>query len=133
MTRIMQSTTIVLTSALLLLTSACTTIKPIYSTPEQPFETQVVVGEKVRVTYLDASTKDILVTEVTDVEIKGTLTKANKVLPKGAEVETEWGDVYAIETVKVSPIKTVGAGLGILVAIPIIAVGGILAVAAGGG
>ena len=132
MTRIMQRTAIVLTSALLLLTSGCTTIKPVYSTAEQPFESQIVVGEKVRITYIDSSTKDIFVTEVSDKEIKGTLAKSNKVLPKGTGIMVDWGDVYAIETVKVSAIKTVGAGLGIIVALPIIAVGGIFAVAAGG-
>lgn len=132
MCKIMQRATILLTSALFLLTSACTTIKPVYETPEQTFETQIEVGEKVRITYIDDAAKDIIVTEVTAREIKGTLAKANKVLPKGAEVVADWKDVYAVETVKVSAIKTVGAGLGIIVAIPILAVGGILAVAAGG-
>jgi len=34
--------------------------------------------------------------------------------------------------VKISPLKTVGAGLGVIVAIPIMVVGGVLAVAASG-
>jgi len=80
----MQRIAIVLTGALLLLTCACTTIKPVYSTVEQPFESQIVVGVKVRTTYIDSSTKDIFVTEISDKEIKGTLAKANKVLPRGA-------------------------------------------------
>jgi hypothetical protein len=131
MFNIMQRTAIVLTSALFLLTSACTTIKPVYETPEQSFETQIEIGEKVRITYIDDITRDIFVTEVTAKEIKGTLAKSNKVLPKGAEVVADWKDVYAVETVKISAIKTVGAGLGIIIAIPLIAVGGVFAVAAG--
>ena len=132
MCKIMQRTTILLTSALFFLTSACTTIKPVYETPEQSFEVQIEVGKKVRITYIDDVAKDIIVTEVTAKEIKGTLAKSNKVLPKGTEVVADWKDVYAVETVKVSAIKTVGAGLGIIVAIPFLAVGGVLAVAAGG-
>lgn len=132
MFKIMQTTMRVLAGALFLLTSACTTIKPVYQTPEQSFETQIEVGQKVRITYIDDVAKDIIVTELTATEIKGTLAKANKVLPKGAEVVADWRDVYAVETVKVSAIKTVGAGLGIIVAIPFLVVGGVLAVAAGG-
>jgi len=133
MFKIMQRTTIVLTSALFLLTGACTTVKPIYETSGQSFETQIDVGEKVRITYLDEASRDILVTEVSAAEIKGTLAKASKVQPRGTMIIADWRDVYAIESVKVSPIKTVGAGLGIIVAIPILAVGGVLAVAASGG
>jgi len=132
MFRIMQSVAIVLTSALFLLTSACTTVKPIYELPGQSFESQIAVGEKVRITYLDARTKDIIVTDVSAKEIKGTLAESSKVQPKGTEVIADWRDIYAVESVKISPLKTVGAGLGVIVAIPIMVVGGVLAVAASG-
>lgn len=132
MFKIMQSVVIVLTSALFLLTSACTTVKPIYELQGQSFETQIAVGDKVRLTYLDERTKDIIVTSVDAMEIKGTLAESSKVQPRGAEVVADWRDIYAVESVKFSPLKTAGAGLGVIVAIPIIAVGGVLAVAASG-
>ena len=44
----------------------------------------------------------------------------------------DWQDIYTVETVKISAIKTAGAAVGVVVAIPFLAVGALFAGAAGG-
>ena len=50
---------------------------------------------------------------------------------KGAAVDEEWADVFSVETVKISPVKTAGAAVGIVAAIPFLALGVMFAGAGG--
>ena len=120
---------VVIASILFLTNAACTTIKPVYDTEQTPFASQIKVGDRVRLAYLDGRVTEIRVTDVSETGIKGGLHKGSKVRPKGAEVIADWQDIYSIEDVKVSVLKTAGAAVGVLVAIPIIAVGALVAAA----
>jgi hypothetical protein len=128
----LRKTLILMTSGLFLLTAACTTIKPVYDLDEEPFARQVKVGDRIRLTFLDGRTQEINITEVSKTEIKGTIHKNTQTQPRGKEVVADWQDVYAVETVKISAIKTVGAAVGVVVAIPLLALGALFMGAAGG-
>ena len=130
----LRKTFILMMSGLFLLSAACTTIKPVYNIDEEPFASQVKAGDRVRLTYLDGRIQEIHITELSETEIKGTIHKNTLTHPKGKEVVADWQDVYAVETVKISAIKTAGAAVGVVVAIPFLALGALFmgAGAAGG-
>jgi hypothetical protein len=98
-----------------LLNSACTTTRPIDVDEHTSYAQQIRVGDKVRLLYLDERVKDIKVTEINEQEIIGKL-------DSGGIVIADWRDVYQAERVKLSPLKTAGAAVGIAVAIPVIVV-----------
>jgi hypothetical protein len=122
-----RRTSILLMSGLFLLNAACTTIKPIYDVNQESFASQLKEGDRVRLSYLDGRVKEINVTAVSETEIKGTIHKNTQREPKGYAVVADWEDIHAVETVKISAIKTIGAGVGLVVAIPFIAVGALFA------
>lgn len=122
-----RRTSILLMSGLFLLNAACTTIKPIYDVNQESFASQLKEGDRVRLSYLDGRVKEINVTAVSETEIKGTIHKNTQREPKGYVIVADWKDIHAVETVKISAIKTIGAGVGIVVAIPFIAVGALFA------
>lgn len=122
-----RRTSILLMSALFLLNAACTTIKPIYDVNQESFASQLKEGDRVRLSYLDGRVKEINVTAVSETEIKGTIRKNTQREPKGYAIVADWRDIHAVETVKISAIKTIGAGVGLVVAIPFIAVGALFA------
>lgn len=132
MSKTLKITTTLMMSALFLLSTACTTIKPVYDLDDQSIASQVEAGDRVRLTYLDGRSKEINITEVTATEIKGTIHKNTGTQPRGAPVVADWQDIYTVETVKISAIKTAGAAVGVVVAIPFLAVGALFAGAAGG-
>ena len=128
----LRKTFILMMSGLFLLNAACTTIKPVYDLDEEPFASQVKAGDRVRLTYLDGRIQEINITEVSKTEVKGTIHKNTRTQPKGREVVADWQDVHAVETVKISAIKTAGAAVGVVVAIPFLALGALLMGAGGG-
>ena len=128
----LRNATVLITSVLFLLNAACTTVKPIYNNSQETYASQIKVGEKVRITYINDRVKDIKVTGVDEREIRGTLHKGTLNQRKGAEIVADWKDVYAVETVKVSALKTTGDALGIVVAIPFIALGMVMTGAGAG-
>jgi hypothetical protein len=132
MSKTLKMTTTLMMSGLFLLSTACTTIKPVYDLDDQSIASQVKAGDRVRLTYLDGRSKEINITEVTATEIKGTIHKNTGTQPRGAKVVADWQDIYTVETVKISAIKTAGAAVGVVVAIPFLAVGALFAGAAGG-
>jgi hypothetical protein len=132
MKHITQKTTIFITAILMVMSAGCTTIKPVYDDEAGTYSEQIKLGGRVRLTYLTGAVNEILVTEVNQTAIMGTQYKNNKVRRKGSAIVAEWADIESAETVKISAIKTAGAGLGIIVALPIIAVAGVIGVAAGG-
>ncbi len=132
MNKTLRKTIILLLSGLFLMNAACTTIKPVYNLDDKPFATQVKAGDRVRLTYLDGRSNEINITEVTETEIRGTIHKNTLFQPRGAGVVADWQDIYTVETVKISAIKTAGAAVGVVVAIPFLAVGALFAGAAGG-
>ena len=105
MSRTNKNITIVIACLVCLMNTACTTIKPVYST---------LINDRVR---------EVDVTEVDVAGIKGTIHKASTTQPKGAIVEEEWADIFSVETVRISPIKTAGAAVGVVAAIPFLALG----------
>ena len=127
-----RKTAILMMSGLFLFSAACTTIKPVYNLDEEPFANQVKAGDRVRLTYLDGRIQEINITEISKTEIKGTVHKNTQTRPRGAEVVADWQDVYAVETVKISALKTAGAAVGVVVAIPFLALGALFMGAGGG-
>jgi hypothetical protein len=119
-------------SAALLASTACTTIKPVYDVGAESYASQIQAGDRVRLTYPNQTSREIVVTEATETEVKGTIYKNTKQEPKGYEIVESWNDLDSVETVKISALKTAGAGVGIVVAIPFIAVGALLYGAGGG-
>ena len=122
-----RRTSILLMSGLFLLNAACTTVKPVYDVGPESYASQLKAGDRVRLSYLDGRVKEINVTAVSETEIKGTIHKNTQREPKGHAIVADWKDIHAVETVKISAIKTIGAGVGIVVAIPFIAVGALFA------
>ncbi len=112
MSKILKMTTVLMMSGLFLLGTACTTIKPVYDLDDQSIASQVKAGDRVRLTYLDGRSKEINITEVTATEIKGRIHKNTGTQPRGAKVVADWQDIYTVETVKISAIKTAGAASG---------------------
>jgi len=106
-----------------IMNTACTTIKPVYEDPPVSIASQLKPGDRVRITFINDRTKEIDVTEVDASGIKGTIHKGSTTQRKGAIAEEEWVDIFSVETVKISPIKTVGAAVGIVAAIPFLALG----------
>ncbi len=109
MTKVLRKTSILLVTGLFLMASACTTIKPAYNIDDESYASKVNVGDRIRLTYLDGQGKEIEVTEVSETEIRGTICKNTPFQPKGALVIADWQDIRAVETVKISAIKTAGA------------------------
>lgn len=110
---------------IILMTTACTTIKPVYNVDQTTYAGQLEPGDRVRLSYLDGRIREINVTEVSETEVKGTIHKNTPSEPRGRAVVADWQDIHAVETVKISALKTVGAGLGIVVAIPFLVVGAV--------
>jgi len=108
-----------------MMNAACTTIKPVYNSPQASIASQLAPGDRVRITLINDRTKEINITEVDASGIKGVIHKASTTQRKGAIVEEEWVDIFSVETVKISPIKTAGAAVGIVAAIPFIALGAV--------
>ena len=132
MNHLVKKTSIFLLCGLFLMNAACTTTKPVYSAAQDSYASQLEPGDRVRLSYLDGRIREINVTEVSETEIKGTIHKNTQTEPKGRAVVADWQDIHAVETVKISAIKTIGAGVGIIVAIPFLALGALMAGAAGG-
>ena len=105
------------------LTTACTTNKPVYADPHASIASQLKPGDRVRLTLINDRAKDINITEVDEVGIRGLIHKSSSTQRKGAIVEQEWADIFSVETVKISPVKTAGAAVGIVAAIPFVALG----------
>lgn len=114
MIRPIRRITVTTLCMLFLLNTACTTIKPIDVDERSTYAQQIEPGDKVRLLYLDEQVREIRVVEVNDREITGKL-------ESGGIVIADWRDIYAAERVEISPIKTAGAAVGIVVAIPVLA------------
>lgn len=127
MNHILKKTSNLLLCGLFVMSAACTTIKPVYNVDQDSFASQLEPGDRVRLSYLDGRVREIDVTEVNETEIKGTIHKNTQTEPKGRAVVADWQDIHAVETVRISAIKTVGAGIGVIVAIPFLALGALMA------
>jgi len=103
--------------------TACTTIKPVYGGPGASIASQLKPGDRVRITLVNDRVKEINITEVDQTGIKGTIHKNSTTQRKGAIVEEEWADIFSVEAVKISPVKTAGAAVGIVAAVPFLALG----------
>ena len=114
---------LLIASLICLMSTACTTIKPVYDDPMASIASQLEPGDRVRITLINDRSKDINVTAVDETGIKGNIYKASTTERKGAIVEEEWADIFSVETVKISPIKTAGAAVGIVAAVPFLALG----------
>ncbi len=126
MNRTSRRIAILIAAATCLVNTACTTVRPVYDVGQETYASQIEAGDRVRLTYLDERTKEIVVTEVSETELKGTTYKNTTREPKGHEIVADWRDVYSAEIVTISALKTAGAGVGIIVAIPLLAVGAVL-------
>jgi len=123
MNRTNKNITLVIACLVCLMNTACTTIKPVYSDPQATIASQLSPGDRVRITLINDRVREVDVTEVDVAGIKGTIHKASTTQRKGAIFEEEWADIFSVETVKISPIKTAGAAVGVVAAIPFLALG----------
>lgn len=114
MPKITRSITVTICCTLIFMNTACTTIKPIDVDEQSTYAQKIEAGDKVRLIYLDGRVNEIRVIEINDLEITGKL-------ESGAVVFAGWHDIYEVERVAISPIKTAGAAVGIVVAIPVLA------------
>lgn len=122
---------ILLSSTLFLLNAGCTSIKTIDTAEETTYSQQIEVGERIRLTYLDGRVQDIHVTNINATEISGTIHQGGLKRTTGRGVVVDWRDVHLAERVKISALKTAGAAVGIVAAIPFLAVGVMMAGAGG--
>ena len=83
----------------------------------------LTAGDTVRLSYLNEQVREIRVTDVNEQRISGTLTASTAALPRGTEITTNWDEIYAVQSVKFSPLKTAGAAAVVVVAVPLLAVG----------
>jgi hypothetical protein len=118
---------ILLSSTLFLLNAGCTSIKTIDTAEETTYSQQIEVGERIRLTYLDGRVQDIHVTNINATEISGTIHQGGLKRTTGRGVVVDWRDVHLAERVKISALKTAGAAVGIVAAIPFLAVGVMMA------
>ena len=125
MIRISRKAVIVFASLTCMMNAACTTIKPVYGDPQATIASQLTPGDRVRITLINDRVKDVDITEVDASGIKGTIHKRSTTQRKGAAVDEEWADVFSVETVKISPVKTAGAAVGIVAAMPFLALGAV--------
>lgn len=117
---------ILISSAMFLLNTACTTIKVIDDSEETTYAEQIEVGDKIRLIYLDGRVKNIRVTGVSETEISGTPHDSRFKQAIGPGIVAKWQDVYQAERVNTSVLKTAGAALGLVIAIPVLVVGAVL-------
>ncbi len=122
-----RKTLILLSSTLFLLSAGCTSIKTIDTGDESTYSQQIKVGERIRLTYLDGRVRDIHVTDINETEISGTIHEGGLKRTTGRGIVVDWRDVYVAERVKISALKTAGAAVGIVAAIPFLAVGVMMA------
>jgi len=118
---------ILLSSTLFLLNAGCTSIKTIDTAEETTYSQQIEVGERIRLTYLDGRVQDIHVTNINANEISGTIHQGGLKRTTGRGVVVDWRDVHLAERVKISALKTAGAAVGIVAAIPFLAIGVMMA------
>lgn len=118
---VMRHITTLLLTIILVFTSGCTSTRVVEPDQRGSYSAAVQPGDRIKVTTLDERVREIRVTEVTETKVQGTLTADTHVQRKGRPVSIEWADVYSVQEVKVSAMKTIGAGLGVVVAVPIIA------------
>jgi hypothetical protein len=128
-----RRTTIVIASLICIMNAACTTIKPVYDGPAASIASQLKPGDRVRLTFINDRTKDVSITEVDEIGIKGLIYKASNTQRKGATVDEEWAEIFSVETVRLSPVKTAGAAVGIVAALPFVALGFLFMGAGAGG
>lgn len=121
MTRKAGKIATLLISALLLLNTACTTMKPVYNVDDMTYAGQLKPGDRVLLSFLDGRSKEIDISEVSETTITGTTHKNTDYEPKGHEVVADWRDIDTVQTVKVSALKTAGAAVGAVVVIPVLA------------
>ncbi len=126
MNRTGRKIVILVSSALFLLSTTCTTIKTIDNSEEATYSEQIKVGDNVRLIYLAGQVRNIRVTAISETEISGTPYDSKFKRAIGPGIVAAWTDVYQAETVKVSVLKTAGAAVGLVIVIPVIVVGAVL-------
>lgn len=99
--------------------SACSNIRRVEPDDGEKYSYSVEAGDKLRVTFLDETIVEAKVAEVFEDGFRGQLRD-------GTPIEAAWADIYKVERVTFAPIKTVGATLGVIVAIPVIAAGALV-------
>ena len=123
MSPISKTTSILIVALACLTMTACTTTKPVYNDRQATIASQLKPGDRVRITLINDRIKEIVITEVNEAEIKGTIHADSPTQRKGSIVVEEWADIFSVETVEISPLKTAGAAVGVAVAVPLVALG----------
>lgn len=71
------------------------------------------VGDKVRLSRFGYRTEDVRILKLSESDLSATR-------KDGAVIVVEWRDIYKLEVVKFHPVKTVAAGVGIVVLLPVL-------------
>lgn len=109
-----------LMAALLLTATGCTTIKTVELDKGQSYAEQIEVGDKVRLILHDGRVRELRALEVNERHLSGK--------HRSGHIETVyWSDVFSVQTISLSPAKTVGnTTTGILVAGSLLVIGALV-------
>ena len=92
--------------------TGCTSLQTIEATEAAVVEHGLKVGDKVRLLPYGYPTEDVRILKLSESEFTATR-------KDGSVIVVECGDIYRLEVVKIHPIKTVAAGVGIVVLLPV--------------
>ena len=95
-------------SLALIANTGCTSLQTIGATEAAVVEHNLKVGDKVRLHRLGYRTEDVRILKLSESE----MTATGK---DGTVIVVDWGDIDTLEVVKIHPIKTGGAVVGIVV------------------
>ncbi len=99
----------VMTLSLALIGNAgCTSLQTIEATEAAVVEHNLKVGDKVRLRRVGHRTEDVHILKLSESELTATR-------KDGTVIVVEWREILTLEVVKISPVKTAAAGVGLVV------------------
>ncbi len=95
-------------SLALIANTGCTSFQTIEATEAAVVEHNLKVGDKVRLHRFGHRTEDVRILKLSESELTATR-------KDGTVIVVDWRDIRTLEVVKISAVKTAGAGVGIVV------------------
>ena len=94
-------------SLALIANTGCTSLQTIEPTEAAVVEHNLKVGDKVRLRRVGHRTEDVRILKLSESELTATR-------KDGTVIVVEWREILTLQVAKISPVKTAGAGVGIL-------------------
>ena len=95
-------------SLALIANTGCTSLQTIETTEAAVVEHKLKVGDKVRLRRVGHRTEDVYIWKLSESELTATR-------EDGTVIVVEWREILTLKVVKISPVKTAGAGVGLVV------------------